>query len=251
VATGSVIMQAAARRLVPVTLELGGKSPNIVFEDADLDAAVEGAWAAFMVKSGQVCSAGTRLLVQASVYDEFVARLAERVGRATIAPGIANPEIGPLATRKQFEKVTSYLQLGVDEGARVAVGGGVPDDPALKAGYFVEPTVFADVKNSMRIAQEEIFGPVVVAIRFEDEAEAIQIANDTEYGLAAGVWTRDISRAHRVAGQIQSGQVYVNQYFAGGIETPFGGFKSSGIGREKGFDALRSYSQTRTVTVRL
>jgi aldehyde dehydrogenase (NAD+) len=147
--------------------------------------------------------------------------------------------------------VTRYLALGVEEGARVAVGGGVPDDPALKGGYFVEPTIFVDVDNSMRIAQEEIFGPVVCAIRFADEGEAIRIANDTQYGLAAGIWTRDLSRAHRVASQIESGQVYINEYFAGGIETPFGGFKSSGIGREKGFEALRSYSQLRTVTVRI
>jgi aldehyde dehydrogenase (NAD+) len=251
VATGSIIMQAAAKRLVPVTLELGGKSPNIVFDDADVDAAVAGSWAAFTAKSGQVCSAGTRLLVQSSIYDEFVEKLATRVRAATIAPGIENPEIGPLATRDQFEKVSGYLKLGVEEGARVVVGGGAPSDSALQAGNFIEPTIFADVDNSMRIAQEEIFGPVVCAIRFEDEADAIKIANDTEYGLAAGIWTRDIGRAHRVASQIESGQVYVNEYFAGGIETPFGGFKSSGIGREKGFEAMKSYSQLRTVTVRL
>jgi aldehyde dehydrogenase (NAD+) len=251
VETGSIIMQAAAKRLVPVTLELGGKSPNIIFADADIDAAVSGSWTAFTAKSGQVCSAGTRLLIESSVYDEVVDKLVERVKQATLAPGIDNPDIGPLANRAQFEKVTQYLELGVEEGARVAVGGGVPDDPALKDGFFVEPTIFVDVDNGMRIAQEEIFGPVVCAIRFEDEDDAVRIANETKYGLAAGVWTRDVSRAHRVASQIQSGQVYVNEYFAGGIETPFGGFKSSGIGREKGFEALRSYSQLKTVTVRI
>jgi aldehyde dehydrogenase (NAD+) len=251
VETGSIIMEAAAKRLVSVTLELGGKSPNIIFADADIDAAVEGSWTAFTVKSGQVCSAGTRLLIEGSVYDEVVGKLVERVKQATLAPGIDNPDIGPLANREQFEKVIQYLELGVKEGARVAVGGGVPHDPALKDGFFVEPTIFTNVDNSMRIAQEEIFGPVVCAIRFEDEDDAVRIANDTKYGLAAGVWTRDISRAHRVASQIESGQVYVNEYFAGGIETPFGGFKSSGIGREKGFEALRSYSQLRTVTVRI
>lgn len=251
VQTGRLIMEAASRRLVPVTLELGGKSPNIIFDDADIDAAVASSWTAFTVKTGQVCSAGTRLLIQASVYDEVVGKLVERAKQATVGAGLDNPDIGPLATRAQFDKVSRYIELGVAEGAHIAVGGGVPDDPALAAGYFVEPTIFIDVDNGMRIAQEEIFGPVVCAIRFDDEQDAIRIANDTLYGLAAGIWTRDLSRALRVSSKIEAGQVYVNEYFAGGIETPFGGFKSSGIGREKGFEALRSYSQLRTVTVRI
>ncbi len=249
--TGSLIMRTASERLVPLTLELGGKSANIVFADADLNAAVRSSWTAFTIKSGQVCSAGTRLLVQSSVYDEVLERLVERAKQATVGPGIDNPDVGPLATRAQFEKVAGYLKLGVEEGARVAVGGGSPSDAGLQAGNFVEPTIFADVDNSMRIAQEEIFGPVLCAIRFEDEEEAIRLANDTPYGLAAGVWTSDLSRAHRVAGSIDAGQVYVNEYFAGGVETPFGGFKSSGFGREKGFEALRYYSQLKTVTVRV
>jgi len=248
--TGSLIMRTASERLIPLTLELGGKSPNIVFADADLDAVARSSWTAFTVKSGQVCSAGTRLLVQSSVYDEVVERLVERARKASIAPGLDDPDVGPLATKAQFEKVTGYLRLGVEEGARVAVGGGVPKDDALQRGYFVEPTIFVDVDNRMRIAQEEIFGPVLCAIRFDDEEEAIRIANDTRYGLAAGVWTSDLARAHRVAGAIESGQVFVNEYFAGGVETPFGGFKSSGYGREKGFEALRYYTQLKTVTVR-
>lgn len=251
VSTGALIMAAASRRLIPVTLELGGKSPNIIFADADIDTAVAGSWTAFTVKSGQVCSAGTRLLIESTVYDEVVGKLVERAKQATLAPGIDDPDIGPLATRAQFEKVTEYLDLGVAEGAHVAVGGRVPDDPRLAGGYFVEPTVFTDVDNAMRIAQEEIFGPVVCAIRFDTEDEAIHIANDTVYGLAAGVWTQNVSRALRVASRLEAGQVYVNEYFAGGIETPFGGFKSSGIGREKGFEALRSYTQLRTTTVRI
>ncbi|WP_181780616.1 aldehyde dehydrogenase family protein [Pseudonocardia pini] len=249
--TGALIARTAADRLVPVTLELGGKSPNIVFPDADLDAVARSSWIGFTFKSGQVCSAGTRLLVHADVYDDVVERLVTRAAGATLAPGLENPDLGPLATAAQFEKVTGYLELGVEEGAKVAVGGGVPDDPALRAGHFVQPTIFTEVENSMRIAQEEIFGPVLCAIRFTSDEEAVRIANDTRYGLAAGVWTTDLSRAHRVSAQLQSGQVFVNEYFAGGVETPFGGFKSSGYGREKGFEALKHYTQTKTVTLRV
>ncbi|WP_353108109.1 aldehyde dehydrogenase family protein [Gordonia sp. (in: high G+C Gram-positive bacteria)] len=249
--TGSLIMRTASERVIPLTLELGGKSANIIFDDADIDAAVRSSWTAFTIKSGQVCSAGTRLLVQESVYDAVVERLAQRAASATLGPGIDDPDIGPLATTAQFDKVSDYLKLGVTEGARVVAGGGAPSDPSLQRGNFVEPTIFADVDNSMRIAQEEIFGPVLCAIRFDDEAEAVALANDTQYGLAAGVWTKDLSRAHRVAAHLDSGQVFVNEYFAGGVETPFGGFKSSGFGREKGFEALRYYTQLKTVTVKV
>jgi aldehyde dehydrogenase (NAD+) len=234
-----------------VSLGLGGKSPNIVFEDADLDAAIEGAWGAIRPKSGQICVAGSRLLVQSSIYDEFVERLAERVRKDTIAPGMEDGDLGPLTTVQQYEKVLNYVEIAQQEGGRIVTGGKAPDDGRLAGGYFIEPTVIADVDNSMRVVREEIFGPVLCAIRFEDEAEAIRIANDSDYGLVAGIWTSDVSRALRVATAMQAGQVNVNDYWASGLEIPFGGFKSSGIGREKGFQALYQYSQSRSISVRI
>jgi aldehyde dehydrogenase (NAD+) len=251
VETGAAIMKRASDRVIPLTMELGGKSPNIVFEDADLDAVVKSAWTAFTMKCGQVCSAGSRLLVQASIYDAVVERLAARAETATIGPGIENPDLGPLTTRGQLQSVLDYIEIGKGEGARVVAGGGRPAEARLQNGNFVQPTIFADVSNHMRIAQEEIFGPVLSVIRFADEEEAVEIANDTNFGLAAGVWTRDLARAHRVASRIEAGQVYVNEYFAGGVETPFGGFKYSGFGREKGLEALKTYSHTKTVTIRI
>lgn len=249
--TGSALMRLAADRVLPIGLELGGKSPNIVFSDADLERVAASSWTAFTLKGGQVCSAGTRLLVHRSVHDEIVALLVDRAGRATVGPGLEDPDLGPLASAQQLETVTQYLDIGVAEGATLAYGGRRLDDGALGKGHFVEPTIFVDVKSHMTIAQEEIFGPVLSVIPFDTEEEAVQIANDTPFGLAAGIWTRDISRAHRVAAELESGQVFVNEYFAGGIETPFGGFKTSGFGREKGFEALLHYSETKTVTVRL
>jgi aldehyde dehydrogenase (NAD+) len=249
--TGAAIMKRASDRVIPLTMELGGKSPNIVFEDADLDAVVKSAWTAFTMKCGQVCSAGSRLLVQDSIYDTVVERLAARAKAATIGPGAENPDIGPLTTQSQLRSVLEYIEIGKGEGARVVAGGGRPADEGLQHGNFVQPTIFADVSNHMRIAQEEIFGPVLSVIRFADEDEAVEIANDTKFGLAAGIWTRDLARAHRVAAQIDAGQVYVNEYFAGGVETPFGGFKYSGFGREKGLEALKTYSHTKTTTIRI
>jgi aldehyde dehydrogenase (NAD+) len=251
VPTGQSVLRASAEHLSPVTLELGGKSPNIVFADADLDAAAAGSLTAINFNAGQVCMAGSRLLVHSSIHDEFVSRLTELNRAVTLGRGLDNPGMGPITTEKQYRKVLEYMDIGRSEGAEVVVGGGAANVAGMAAGRFVEPTVFVNVRNDMRIAQEEIFGPVLAVIPFDDEDEAVAIANDTPYGLTAGLWTRDLSRAHRVAAQIEAGQVSINNYFAGGIRTPFGGYKASGFGREKGPDAVYHYLQTKTVSIQI
>lgn len=247
VRAGREIGKLAGDRILPLTLELGGKSPNIVFEDADLDAAVQGSLMAFTINSGQVCLAGTRALVQESIFDAFAEKLAAAAAKIPTSDGI-EMGLGPVTTRKQYEQVETYLGIAREEGARAIVGG---DMPETEGGWYVTPTIYVDVKSDMRIAREEVFGPVLVLMPFKDEAEAVAMANDTEYGLAAGLWTRDLGRAHRVSAQIEAGQIYVNAYPAGGVETPFGGFKKSGYGREKGLEALHHYTQTKTTIVKL
>lgn len=249
VATGRRIMRSAAERVLPLTLELGGKSPNIIFADADLDAAIPSSFKAFTTKAGQACSCGTRLLVDQKIHDEVVDRLVDLARRTRIGPGIEDLDMGALTNAVQYDKVKGYLELGVAEGAKVAVGGKAATDGRLADGLFVEPTIFTGVDMSMRIAREEIFGPVLAVTGFSDEREAIAVANDSDYGLVAGVWTTDLARAHRVARDVEAGQIFINQYFAGGVETPFGGFKASGFGREKGFEALKHYAQTKAVTM--
>lgn len=248
VATGRVIGKAAAERIVPVTLELGGKSPDIIFEDARLDVAIPKVLLGFTLNSGQICTSGTRILVQRSIYEKVAQMLV--AGAEKLALGIDQPmpALGPIANRMQFEKVLSYMESARKEGATLLTGGGRATGPGLDEGFYVKPTIYGDVTRDMTIVREEIFGPVGVLIPFDTEEEAIAIANDTELGLAAGLWSQDASRVHRVARRLQAGQVYINDWHGQAVEVPMGGFKRSGIGRERGLQAIRSYMQTKSVS---
>ncbi len=246
---GHLIMKAAAEtNLKRVTLELGGKSPNIVFADADLEQAVEGSHFALFFNQGQCCCAGSRVFVEEKIYDEFVEQSAARARRRTVGnPLDKNTEQGPQVDHEQFNKVMGYVESGKEEGAKLMCGGERVGD----RGYFVAPTVFADVKDDMKIAQEEIFGPVMSILKFKDVDDLVERANKTIYGLAAAVWTRDISKAHHIANNVRAGTVWVNCFDVFDAGAPFGGFKQSGIGRELGEYGLQQYSEIKTVTVKL
>lgn len=242
--TGRKVASMALDNTVLSHLELGGKNPQVVFTDADMEAAIESTLLSiFTVNSGQVCSSGDRLIVQEEIHDEFVDRLVSRVEDLELGAGINDPDMGPVIGEDQYDKVLNYIEIGREEVGEPITGGEALERP----GYFITPTVFDDVPNSARIAQEEIFGPVLPIITFETESEAIEIANDTDYGLVAGVHTSNAGRSQRFAREAEAGQVFINQWFAGGTETPFGGYKRSGFGREKGMEGLESYTQLKTV----
>ncbi|WP_135822276.1 aldehyde dehydrogenase family protein [Halostella litorea] len=247
---GKGVMERASQNVTGVTLELGGKGPNVVFPDADLDEAAMGCHYGIFMNAGQMCWAGSRLVVHESVHDEVVERVVEQAESTPLGSGIDDDgRMGPTVSESQQQEVLDYIETGKAEGATVACGGGVPDDK--ERGYFVEPTVFTDVTNDMTIAREEIFGPVLSVISFEDCEEAIQIANDSPYGLMAGIWTEDLTTAHTVADRLDYGMVTVNEYPVTQPQTPFGGFKQSGLGREQGTEALREYTQTKNVNISL
>ncbi|TLW91835.1 aldehyde dehydrogenase family protein [Saccharomonospora piscinae] len=247
-ATGKKIMAMAADDVKRVALELGGKNPNVVFADADFDTAVDYALAAAFIHSGQVCSAGARLIVQDSVHDEFVAELGRRAELIRLGNGLDEAtECGPLVSAAHRDKVESYIARTVDEGARLVAGGGRPTQPELADGYFLRPTVFADCTADMTAVREEVFGPVVTVERFHDEADAIRLANDTDYGLAGAVWTSDTSRAQRVANALRHGTVWINDFHPYVPQAEWGGFGKSGIGRELGPAGLDEYRETKHI----
>jgi len=249
-ATGQRVYEAAARGLKRVSLELGGKSPNIVFDDADLDNAIKGVVSGIFAATGQTCIAGSRLLVQRTIHDEFVERLVAFASTARMGnPMSADTQIGPVTNKPQLEKILKYIDIARDEGARAVLGGSRASRPECGAGWFVEPTIFEGVRNSMRIAQEEVFGPVLAVIPFSDEDEAIAIGNDVIYGLAAGVWTQNMRRALTMAGKLQAGTVWINTYRAVSYLSPFGGYKRSGLGRESGQEMIKEYLQVKSVWI--
>ncbi|WP_428674574.1 aldehyde dehydrogenase family protein [Roseibium sp.] len=248
VETGKSVLRSAAERVIPCVMELGGKSGGIVYSDADLDRTAASAVRGIFHHSGQICSAGSRLIVHRSIHDELMERIAALATKRTVGPGIDGCDMGPLISARQLEKVEDLCLAGVAEGATLLMGGSRV--PGL-AGHFMSPTIFTGVRPGMRIAREEFFGPVLVVLPFDTPEEAIAIANGTDYGLAAGVYTRDLRLAHWTADRLIAGQVYVNEWWAGGVETPFGGMKRSGYGREKGQEALLGYVQTKNVGIRL
>jgi (Z)-2-((N-methylformamido)methylene)-5-hydroxybutyrolactone dehydrogenase len=249
-ATGQRVYEAAARGLKRVSMELGGKSPNIVFEDADLDNAIKGVISGIFAATGQTCIAGSRLLVQQSIHDQFLEKLVAFAKTAKMGnPMHADTQIGPVTNKPQLEKILKYIDIAKGEGARVVLGGARASRPECGNGWFVEPTIFDGVRNSMRIAQEEVFGPVLAVIPFKDDEDAIAIGNDVVFGLAAGVWTQNIRRALTMAEKLQAGTVWINTYRAVSYLSPFGGYKRSGLGRESGQEMIKEYLQVKSVWI--
>ena len=250
---GKLIARAAAENLSKVSLELGGKAPNIVFADADLEQAVNGALMGIFYNQGQVCTAGSRLFLEESVKDEFLTRFKERAERIKVGdPMNKETQLGPQVSEEQLKRIKSYVDIARTEGATVFAGGGSPQlEGDFQNGYFFQPTIFSEVRNEMRVAQEEIFGPVASVITFKDEDSLIRQANETIYGLSAGIWTRDITRAHRFAKEVKAGVVWINTFNMFNAASPFGGYKQSGYGREMGKHAIDLYTQVKSVWVDL
>lgn len=247
---GRMIHEKAARHMKRVTLELGGKSPNIVFDDADMEQAVKGAIAGIFAASGQTCVAGSRLLLQDSIHDAFVAQLLAAMKDAKFGhPAHPDTQIAPISTRPQLAKIQSYVAIAQQEGAHLVLGGKVAQVPQYPNGLFFEPTIFINVDNAMRIAQEEVFGPVLSIIRFKDDDDAVRIANDIQFGLAAGIWTQSIPRAINTANRVRAGTVWINNYRSTSVTSPFGGFKMSGIGRECGIAGMREYMELKSIWI--
>lgn len=248
--TGRKIAAGAAENLIPCTMELGGKSPHVVFSDADPQRAANGIVAGVFAAGGQTCIAGSRCFLQESIYDQVLDRLSHQAQSIIIGDPMAEAtQLGPLALRSQFDRVLKYINIGLTEGGKIQTGGRQPEATALRQGYYVEPTIFTDISNDMRIAREEIFGPVVAVMPFRDEKELIEKANNSVYGLAAGIWTQDIDRALRFARQIDAGTVWVNTYRSASFMSPFGGFKQSGYGKHNGFEGMREFSRLKNVVV--
>jgi acyl-CoA reductase-like NAD-dependent aldehyde dehydrogenase len=249
-ATGQRVYESAARGMKRVSMELGGKSPNIVFDDADLDNAIKGVISGIFAATGQTCIAGSRLLVQQSIHDQFLEKLVAFAKTAKMGnPMSKDTQIGPVTNKPQLEKILKYIDIAKGEGAQAVLGGGRASRPECGNGWFVEPTIFSGVRNSMRIAQEEVFGPVLAVIPFKDDDEAIAIGNDVVYGLAAGVWTQNIRRALTMAEKLQAGTVWINTYRAVSYLSPFGGYKRSGLGRESGQEMIKEYLQVKSVWI--
>jgi aldehyde dehydrogenase (NAD+) len=250
--TGKEVMKYAAENITPVVLELGGKNPNIVFQDANLDAAVKGAIYGAFTNAGQMCWAGSRLFLHESIHDQFMTKLVEKAKKLKLGPGIKeDTEMGPLVSKAQQQHVLSMIQTGESEGAKLVTGGQTPSSPELKNGFFIEPTIFDEVSTEMKIGKEEIFGPELSVFSFRDAEEVIKAANSTNYGLYAGIWTNNLKLAQQMVARLQTGMVSINEYPITFPQTPFGGYKESGIGSEQGISAIQNYTRIKNVTVNI
>ena len=248
--TGKAINEQAGKQLKHTSMELGGKSPNIIFADADIEQAVYGAISGIFAATGQTCIAGSRLLVQESIYDQVVDKLLAIAKTAKMGnPMDSTTQVGPITTQAQYKKILDYIAIAHADGAKLLLGGTPANKPECEQGWFIEPTIFGDVKNTMRIAQEEVFGPVLSILKFKDEEEAVSIANDVRFGLAAAAWTKDMGRAIRMSEKLKAGTIWINTYRAVSFMAPFGGYKDSGLGRENGIDAIKEYLQVKTVWI--